>query len=76
MRGHVGEEVEGHGRERNVSAKRCMYRRRYVRTAPVYVPVHVHVHVSCALRLRTYVRTYIYMCVYVCEEVNAAAGRY
>lgn len=32
MRGHVGaEEVEGHGRERNVSAKRCMYRRRYVR---------------------------------------------
>lgn len=55
MRGHVGaEEVEGHGRERNVSAKRCMYRRRYVRMCAlsgICMYVTVHVHVSCAVRL-------------------------
>lgn len=62
MRGHVGaEEVEGHGRERNVSAKRCMYRRYMYVSAhcPVYM-VTVHVHVSCA---------YINVCIYVCACV-------
>lgn len=59
-RGHFGaEKVEGHGRERNVSAERCMYRRRYMYVCArhsVYVPVHV---VRCTLT---------YMCIYVCER--------
>lgn len=79
MRGHVGEEVEGHGRERNVSAKRCMYRRRYVRAARY---MYRYMCTCRALSALSYVHPYAYVCtctcvcVYVCEEVNAAAGRY
>lgn len=73
------EEVEGHGRERNVSAKRCMYRRRYVRmcappgictdTSPCARVVHaVRLHVVSLYVYVCGVRARANMCVYVCVE--------
>jgi len=64
VRGHVGEKVEGHGRERkSVSAKRCMYRRRYVRVARYMYRYMYTYHALCA-----YVRASVCVCVYVCVK--------
>lgn len=61
VRGHVGEEVEGHGRERNVSAKRCMYRRRYVHA--------VRYMYMCTCRALC-----AYVCVPVCVRICVWRG--
>lgn len=73
-------EVEGHGRERNVSAKRCMYRRRYVRmcaptgTCTDTPPCARVVHAVClhVVRLCVCVRARANMCV--CARVCVWRG--